>query len=75
MELNSTLPLKRTIVSGDRVEDMEAQQSGPSEPVDGLLGRLEVIEAQPLSHRAAGYEQLAEELLAELQRSDHEHAE
>lgn len=37
---------------------------------DELLGQLEVIEAQPLAHRAAGYDQLAEELLAELQRSD-----
>lgn len=40
-----------------------------------LLGRLEVIEAQPLAHRSAGYDQLAEELLAELQRSDHEASE
>lgn len=36
----------------------------------GLLGRLEVIESQPLEQRAAGFDQLAEELLAELQRSD-----
>ena len=35
-----------------------------------LLGRIEVIESQPLADRARGYEQLAEELLAELQRSD-----
>ncbi len=39
---------------------------------DGLLGRLEVIEAQPLEQRAARFDQLAEELLAELQRSDRE---
>ncbi len=37
---------------------------------DGLLGRIEVIESQPLEQRAAGFDQLAEELLAELQRSD-----
>lgn len=37
---------------------------------DGLLGRIEVIEAQPLADRAKGFDQLAEELLAELQRSD-----
>lgn len=41
---------------------------------DGLLGRIEVIEAQPLAQRAAGFDQLAEELLAELQRADHEGA-
>lgn len=39
---------------------------------DGLLGRIEVIESQPLAQRAAGYDQLSDELLAELQRSDHE---
>ena len=39
---------------------------------DGLLGRIEVIEAQPLSQRAASYDQVAEELLTELQRSDQE---
>lgn len=39
---------------------------------DGLLGRLEVIEAQPLEQRAAQFDQLAEEMLAELQRSDRE---
>ncbi len=37
-----------------------------------LLGRIEVIEAQPLERRSTGYDQLAEELLSELQRSDHE---
>ncbi|XPP26601.1 MAG: hypothetical protein ACNYNX_13510 [Leucobacter sp.] len=39
---------------------------------DGLLERIEVIEAQPLERRAAGFEQLADALLAELERSDHE---
>ena len=43
-----------------------------SQAEDGLLGRLEVIEAQPLEQRAARFDQLAEELLAELQRSDRE---
>ncbi|MFT4233318.1 MAG: hypothetical protein QM606_11170, partial [Leucobacter sp.] len=37
----------------------------------GLLGRIELIEAQPLPQRAAGFEQLHDELLAELQRGDH----
>ncbi|MBN9612617.1 MAG: hypothetical protein J0H64_03995 [Actinobacteria bacterium] len=37
---------------------------------DGLLGRIEVIESQPIEQRAARFDQLAEELLAELQRSD-----
>lgn len=39
---------------------------------DGLLGRLELIESQPLDQRAQGYDQLHDELLAELQRSDHD---
>lgn len=37
---------------------------------EGLVGRVEVIEAQPIEQRAAGYAQLHDELLAELQRSD-----
>ena len=37
---------------------------------DELLGRVEVIEAQPLEERAIGFEQLHDELLAELQRGD-----
>ncbi|MGO1539625.1 MAG: hypothetical protein ACTHZ9_05485 [Leucobacter sp.] len=41
-------------------------------PEDGLLDRIGLIEAQPLSQRAAGFEQLHDELLAELQRSDQE---
>ncbi len=51
---------------------MNYSQTVPPEPGDGLVARLDVIETQPLAHRAAGYDQLAEELLAELQRSDHE---
>lgn len=39
---------------------------------DGLLDRIDLIESQPLEQRAAGYDQLAEALLADLQRSDHE---
>lgn len=35
-----------------------------------LLGRIELIEAQPLDQRAAGFEQLHDELLVTLQRSD-----
>ena len=37
---------------------------------DGLLGRIEVIEAQPLEERAAQFDQVYEELLAELQAGD-----
>ncbi|UOQ61560.1 hypothetical protein MUN76_06265 [Leucobacter rhizosphaerae] len=45
----------------------------PSAPAvgDGLLERVEVIEAQPLDQRAAQFEQVHDELLAELQRGDH----
>lgn len=38
---------------------------------DGLLGRIELIEAQPLEQRAAQFEQVHDELLSELQRGDH----
>ncbi|WP_125100603.1 hypothetical protein [Leucobacter chromiireducens] len=41
-----------------------------SESTDGLLSRVELIEAQPLPERAAGFEQLHDELLTELQRGD-----
>lgn len=37
---------------------------------EALLGRIEVIESQPLDQRAAGYEQLYREMLAALERSD-----
>lgn len=37
---------------------------------DSLLDKLGLIEAQPLEHRARGFEQLHDELLQELQRSD-----
>lgn len=40
-----------------------------------LFEAVSVIEAQPLDQRAAGYDQLAEQLLSELQRSDHEASE
>ena len=49
-------------------EDEGGRAAAPQS--DGLLGRIEVIESQPLEQRAAGFDQLAEELLAELQRSD-----
>lgn len=44
---------------------------------DGLLDRIELIESQPLEERAARYQQVHDELLAELERSDREgsHAE
>lgn len=51
---------------------MSDQQEQRTESGDGLLGRIEVIEAQSLDQRAVRYDQLAEELLSELQRSDHE---
>ncbi|GAA1325358.1 hypothetical protein ACFSWE_03780 [Leucobacter albus] len=41
---------------------------------DSLLDRLGLIEAQPLERRAQGFEQLHDELLQELQRSDNEGA-
>ena len=39
---------------------------------EALVERIEVLEGQPLQQRAAGYEQLAEELRVELERSDRE---
>lgn len=47
---------------------MSVEGSGAAE--NELLSRIEVIEGQPLEQRARGFDQLAEELLAELQRSD-----
>lgn len=44
--------------------------SGVTSAEDGLLGRLELIEGRPLAERAAGFEQVHDELLRELQRSD-----
>lgn len=54
---------------------MSQQQEHRVEEGDSLLGRLEVIEAQALEQRAIHYDQVAEELLAELQRSDHDSSE
>ncbi len=54
---------------------MSQQYEERADDSGGLLGRIEVIEAQPLGQRALHYDQLAEELLTELQRSDHESAE
>ncbi len=51
---------------------MNESQNGTGD--GGLLGRIELIESQPLEQRAAGFDQLTDELLAELQRSDHERA-
>lgn len=56
----------------ERHSDGEAAGAAESQPEDGLLGRVELIEAQPLADRAAHFDQLADELLSELQRSDHE---
>ncbi|WP_416445875.1 hypothetical protein AB3K78_02460 [Leucobacter sp. HNU] len=52
----------------------EPAQEFASAGDDGLLDRAALVEAQPLAERAAGFDQIAEELLAELQRSDHEGA-
>ncbi len=49
-------------------EETSAAMHGSVE--DGLLGRLELIESQPLAQRATGFEQLHDELLADLQRGD-----
>ncbi len=54
---------------------MSQQQEQHLEDGNSLLGRIEVIETQPLEQRAVRYDQVAEELLAELQRSDHESSE
>lgn len=53
-----------------RVGDEGDYASGAGE----LLDRIGLIEAQPLAQRAQGFEQLHDELVAELQRSDHEKA-
>lgn len=47
--------------------------AAPAAPTS-LLDRLSLIEAQPLGERARVFEQLHNELLAELQRSDREGA-
>jgi hypothetical protein len=57
-------------------EDLPANSEAPhraaaSASDDGLLGRIELIEAQPLEQRAVQFEQVHDELLAELQRGDH----
>ncbi|MGW9020406.1 hypothetical protein ACWGOE_02850 [Leucobacter chromiiresistens] len=44
---------------------------GAEAEADGLVSRIELIESQPLPQRAAQFEQLHDELLAELQRGDH----
>ena len=46
------------------------EQAFGSPETDGLLDKLGLIESQPLEHRARGFEQLHDELLQELQRSD-----
>ena len=40
------------------------------EETDGLIGRLHVIESQPLAERAAHYGQLHDELAAALEQRD-----
>lgn len=52
--------------------DPEHESADVAPESDGLLDRLGIIESQPLEKRAHGFEQLHDELLAELQRSDHE---
>lgn len=51
----------------------EAPRSdGAADRDDELLSRLELIESQPLDQRAAGFDQLIDELQSELQSSDRE---
>lgn len=49
---------------------MDAQPDPRSEdestPEDGLIGALDVVEQQPLDHRAAGFAALHDRLRAEL---------
>ena len=52
--------------------EREAEQVAVSAEVDGLLDRVELIESQPLDQRARGFEQVHDELLVALQRSDNE---
>lgn len=54
---------------------MSQQFDHHADSVDGLLGRIDLIESQPLDQRARGYDQLAEELLADLQRNDNDSTE
>lgn len=67
-------PTSASVLAGSGPATLAA--STPTSPAtsaseDGLLGRIELIEAQPLPQRAAGFEQLHDELLADLQRGDH----
>ena len=48
----------------------ERPEVSSAQEESGLLDRVELIEAQPLDQRAAGFEQLHDELLQELQRGD-----
>lgn len=51
-------------------EATPAGATGAFADEESLLDRVELIEAQPLAARAAGFEQLHDELLTELQRGD-----
>ncbi len=62
-------------MNDDRADNGAQADSGARADGRGegeLLGRIELIESQPLAQRAAGFEQVHDELLAELQRSDHD---
>lgn len=39
---------------------------------ESLLNQIELIESQPLDQRSSGFDQLAEQLLADLQSGDSE---
>lgn len=53
------------------IDGAGAEGADPGEAARAeLISAVELIEAQPLEARARGYEQLHEQLLAELQRSD-----
>jgi len=56
----------RVAGAGETADDATGESNLDSE----LISRLELIESQPLERRAAGFDQLADALLSELQRSD-----
>ena len=55
------------------IEDQQASSApdGADNETNDVAARVALVEAEPLEQRARGFEQLHDELLAELQRSDH----
>lgn len=63
--------MERDAENGQAAAAEHAREQGSEGAAsDGLLDKLGLIESQPLEHRARGFEQLHDELLQELQRSD-----